>query len=116
MLKININDFKLHPVYKNMEVIKKNIINLSKNKLVNYRIHSNGYKCFNIYFNSKHINYIVHKFIWECFNDLIINDKVIDHIGNNKHNNNLDNLQLLTPSENSKKSAGDGFFLQKYDK
>ena len=80
--------------------------------MINNRTHSNGYKCFNIYFNSKHINYLLHRFIYECFNDLIPNDKVIDHIDNNKHNNKSDNLQLLTPSENSKKPARDRFFCK----
>ena len=109
---ININDFKIQPIYTKCGSDKEgNKINLSKNKLLNNRIHSIGYKCFDILFNSKHINYLLHIFIYECFNDLIPNDKVIDHIDNNKHNNKLDNLQLLTLSENSK-SLLKIYFLQ----
>ena len=112
-VEININDFKMHPIYTIYGSYKEgNITKLSKNKLFNNRTHSNGYKFFNIYFNSKHINYLLYRFIWECFNDLIPNDKVIDHIDNNKHNKKLDNLKLLTPSENSKKSARDRFFYK----
>ena len=48
-VEININDFKIHPIYtKYGSDNEGNIINLSKNKLVNNRTHSNGYKCFNI--------------------------------------------------------------------
>ena len=49
--------------------------------------------------------YCVHRFIWECFNDLIPDGKVIDHINNDKTDNRLCNLQLMTQQENCKKSA-----------
>ena len=46
-MKINTNDFKIHPIYAKYGSDKEgNIINLSKNKLVNNRVHFNGYKCF----------------------------------------------------------------------
>ena len=50
-------------------------------------------------------NYYIHRFVWECFNGLIPEDKVIDHINNNKENNRLCNLQLITQKENCEKSA-----------
>ena len=49
--------------------------------------------------------YKAHRFVWECFNGLITDGKVIDHINNNKEDNRLCNLQLVTPQENCKKSA-----------
>ena len=51
--------------------------------------------------------YQVHRFIWECFNGFIPDGKVIDHINNNKEDNRLLNLQLITQKQNCKKSAKD---------
>ena len=51
--------------------------------------------------------YYVHRFVWECFNGNIPEGKVIDHINNNKEDNRLCNLQLVTQQQNCKKSAKD---------
>ena len=50
-------------------------------------------------------SYQVHRFIWECFNGIIPDDKVIDHINNDKEDNRLCSLQLITQQNNCKKSA-----------
>ena len=54
----------------------------------------------------KQKTYYIHRFIWECFNGIIPEGKVIDHINNDKEDNRLCNLQLVT-QENCKKSAKD---------
>ena len=54
--------------------------------------------------NYSHVkNYYVHRYVYECFRRNIPKDKVVDHIDNDKTNNNTKNLQLLTPKENSRK-------------
>jgi len=50
-------------------------------------------------------SYLVHRFVWECYNGLIPDDKVIDHITDDKKDNRLCNLQLMTQQQNCKKSA-----------
>ena len=50
-------------------------------------------------------SHLVHRFVWECFNGLTPNGKVIDHINNNRQDNRLSNLQMMTQEENCKKSA-----------
>ena len=52
-----------------------------------------------------------HRFIYECFHGVINNKRVADHINNNKTDNRLDNLQLLTQRENKKKDYKGGKFL-----
>ena len=48
-------------------------------------------------------NYFIHRLVYEAFNGLIPDGYQIDHINNNPQDNRLENLQLLTKSQNSKK-------------
>lgn len=47
--------------------------------------------------------FITNHNVYECIRGNIPKDKVVDHIDNNKKNNRIDNLQLLTPKKNSNK-------------
>ena len=49
----------------------------------------------------------IHRFVWEYFNGVIPEGKVIDHINNDKEDNRLCNLQLITQQKNCKKAAKD---------
>ena len=49
-------------------------------------------------------SYLVSRFVYECFKGNIPDDKEVDHIDNNKENNSINNLQLLTHKENIRKS------------
>ena len=49
--------------------------------------------------------YSSHRFLWECHNGIIPEGKVIDHINDDKEDNRLCNLQLVTQQQNCKKSA-----------
>lgn len=46
----------------------------------------------------------VHRLIYETFNGKIPHGLHVDHIDGNTHNNNIKNLQLLTPEENTRKA------------
>lgn len=46
----------------------------------------------------------LHRLIWETFNGEIPKGLTIDHIDNNKENNSLSNLQLMTRSDNTTKA------------
>ena len=48
----------------------------------------------------KRVNFMHHKFVWEAFNGPVEGDLHVDHIDENKSNNKLSNLRLLTPAEN----------------
>ena len=45
----------------------------------------------------------VHRIVYAWYNQIIPTGMVIDHIDNNKTNNNLHNLRIVTPSENISK-------------
>ena len=72
-----------------------------------------GYKQHNRYLRSNvrkygeknRKGYYIHRFVWECYNRLIPDDKVTDHVNDNKDDNRLRNLQIMTQQENCKKSA-----------
>ena len=49
-------------------------------------------------------NHQVSHIVWRAFNGDIPEGMQIDHKNNNRKDNSLENLQLLTPSENTKKS------------
>lgn len=51
----------------------------------------------------------VHRIVWETFNGEIPEGMQIDHIDNNRQNNALFNLQLVTPKENSQLKYDRGY-------
>lgn len=53
--------------------------------------------------DAKHMHCLVHHLLWEMYNCPIPDGYVIDHIINNKTDNQLKNLQLTTPQQNSQK-------------
>ena len=98
----------MHPIYDLYAGSKDgNVIHIIK------RIPHKGNKAHNGYLmvgvrkhgQSGQKTYQVHRFIWECFNGIIPDGKVIDHINNNKEDNKLCNLQIVTHKQNCKKSA-----------
>ena len=72
-----------------------------KTKITKGNLHASGY----YYVGIDRKRYCVHRFIWECVNGVIDDDRVIDHINNNKTDNRIENLQLVTQQQNCKKSA-----------
>ena len=57
----------------------------------------------------------MHRLVWMMGNGMIPEGMVVDHINNDKKDNRLENLQLLTPKENSRKAYEDGLYRCKED-
>lgn len=90
--------FYFHPIYNRYAASKDGQIFGKKHKIIlkqNVNKGNGGYLHFFAYNEKGRRFYSVARFVYECFNDVIPNDKQIDHIDNNKNNNRLDNLQLL---------------------
>ena len=81
-------------------------VNKKTGKLVQCKISKNsaGYPQVSTYKNNMPGCITVHKLVWNTFNGEILKGFEIDHIDDNKENASLSNLQLLTKSENVKKS------------
>lgn len=62
-----------------------------------------GYLKVVVHHHKKSHNFILHRVIYESFVGLIPEGMTIDHIDGDKLNNNVRNLQLLTPEENAVK-------------
>lgn len=75
----------------------------------------NGYLCVNIRNGETKMQCRIHRIIWIAAHGVIPEGYVIDHINNDKKDNRLSNLQLLTPEENSHKAKADGLYLEKED-
>ena len=106
MENINIQDYKIHPIYTRYAADSNAcIVDLYKKRLISIHTNSNGYNQISIRIQNKPKMCSLHRFTYECFNGIIPENKVIDHIDNNKSNNNINNLQLMTQQENCKKSA-----------
>ena len=103
--------YKVHPIYDLYAGSEDGyVINtIKKVPHVGNKTHSGYLKCMvRKYAQSGQKTYFVHRFIWECFNGVVPEGKVIDHINNEKKDDNqLCNLQLLTHKQNCKKSAKD---------
>jgi len=73
------------------------------------------YKC-TLYKDSKYSTVKIHILVWDHFGDSPRNghELHVDHIDENKLNNHIDNLQLLTPRENTSKYYGTKKHTSKY--
>lgn len=63
-----------------------------------------GYFVYTLTHKGKSSSVYVHETVWMYFHGLIPYDITVDHIKNEKENNALTNLRLLTLEENSRKS------------
>ena len=81
-------------------------MNVRLRKAMRGNKNNNGYLRITIYTaEKKYKNYLSHRFIYECFYGLIEKGKFINHINFIKTDNRLENLEVVTRSENNKKSA-----------
>ena len=72
-----------------------------KGRDVKQFIGENGYFKVSLCKNGKPISKDVHRLVYEAFNGKILDNMQVNHIDENKTNNTLSNLNLLTPKENT---------------
>lgn len=99
------SQLKKHPVFTTYASdIDGNIYSLKFNKVRQLKKvpHGRGYQQFCIHENGKGKMYLIHRFVYECHNGIIKNGLQCHHIDHDKHNNSLDNLQLVDQWDNMK--------------
>ena len=80
-----------------------NVKNTEINKILKQNFNADGYKQINIYDeNGKHYNKKVHRLVIEAFKENIENKPCVDHIDNDRQNNNINNLRFATRVENGR--------------
>ena len=103
------NDFWPHPFYANWEANRFGIVRHIINKKDVGNLENSGYIRMAAYDKGKQKHYLKHRFIYECFHGIITDMKlVVDHINNIKTDNRLENLQLITQSQNQIKENKKG--------
>ena len=107
-MKIKNVSYNIHPIYDLYGADKNgNIKNIVKKVPMKGNKNHSGYMmcCVRKHAQKGQKTYFVHRFVWECFKGIIAEGKVIDHINEDKEDNRLCNLQLMTQQQNCKKSA-----------
>ena len=104
------NDFWSHPIYDRWEANREGVVRHVKHKKDIGCLNKFGYLKISLV-NDEGIrkHYQKHRFIFECFHGKINDVKlVVDHVNNIKIDNRLENLQLITQSQNIKKEHRKG--------
>ena len=94
--------YHIHPIYHNYAASKDGyIINRKRLKARKGRLHLTGYLETTVYNQNGKKLYQAHRFIWEAVNQKIISeDYQIHHVNNDKQDNSIVNLELVTPKQN----------------
>ncbi len=101
-------EWKFIPNYEDRYIINRQgeIKSLITNKILedNYSIqYEQSYKSVKLIDkNGKRTQFYIHRLVYLTFKGKILENMEIDHIDRNKFNNNLENLRMITPSENCK--------------
>lgn len=73
---------------------------LTKGKVIAATDNGHGYLITGLSKNNKRKNYYVHRLVAETFIENINNKKEVNHKNGDKNNNNVENLEWVTPKEN----------------
>lgn len=89
-------DFTNYEVYP----YEDKIINLKSGKELKQSTNDRGYKCYRLYKNGKVFSIRTNRLYYECVNGEISKGMEIDHIDNNRENNNPSNLRAVSHTDN----------------
>lgn len=88
------------------------IRNRDSKKVIKPYVNKRGYYTVTLYKNSKQKKYLLHRVIYNNLVRDLGDNEVIDHIDNNPLNNSLENLRIVTRSENSINSKRKTDFIE----
>lgn len=98
--------YKKEPVkgYEEYQIDTNGIVYSKKGTPLKYSLNHSGYCIVNFYVDNKRTGFAIHTLVAKQFvhNDDIENKTQVNHIDGNKENNNIENLEWVTPKENVK--------------
>ena len=98
--------YYIHPIYNNYAASKDGyIINCKRLKPRKGRLHLTGYLQTSVCNQNGIKIFYVHRFVYECINGPIPDGMEIHHINNDKQDNSIKNLELVTPQQNMQYDA-----------
>lgn len=106
----NLGRVKRLDKYINCRNYKKRLL---KEKIMKPIRHRDGYNYVRLYNNKKIKIVSVHRLVAETFISNLENKSQINHIDGNKTNNNVNNLEWVTPKENIQHAIKNGLFRKK---
>lgn len=72
-----------------------------KEKIMKSSSNAKGYQFLHLYLDGERKTVLVHRLVWEVFNGPIPENMQIGHLNENNKDNRLENLKLMTASENN---------------
>ena len=101
-------EYKREPVkgYEEYEIDTNGVVYGKNGKPLKYSINHNGYCIINFYINHKRTGFGIHTLVAKQFiPNNNINKNQVNHKDGNKINNNVENLEWVTPKENMEHSV-----------
>lgn len=93
--------WRLVPGYANYLVSRRGEVkSLTRNKLLAQTENRRGYHLVNLYREGRPRNFLVHRLVASAFLGVIPPGRQVNHKDGNKHNNGLENLEVVTPEQN----------------
>lgn len=77
-----------------------------KEQILKLRVNKHGYLNVGLFKNGKEKSYLVHRLVWLAFHEEIPEGMQINHINEVVSDNRLENLELVTPKENTNWGTG----------
>ena len=99
----------------NYSISDKGRIRNSTGKILNPFINNAGYYCIGLWKNNVKKTYCIHKLVAKYFMNNYNENLDIDHINNNKLDNNITNLQQITHKSNCSKRVTPNIYLVEKD-
>ena len=97
--------YKKEPIksFEDYQIDTNGIVYSKKGKPLKYSLNHNGYCIINFYINKKRFGFSIHTLVAKqfIFNDNPQYKTQVNHIDGNKKNNNVTNLEWVTPTENT---------------
>jgi len=94
--------YKTHPLYDGYEISNKGTVrNKKTNRILKSRYNQKGYVQINLRKDKVVATKLIHRLVLQAWKGEIPNKMNVDHIDRDRKNNKLENLRVVTPTQNN---------------